>query len=52
MTASALGLHQKLEKRYGKDFVNTDKYWNTIDSTKRYRDWETDRKSTRLNSSH
>jgi len=43
MTASALGLHQKLEKQYGKDFVNTDKYWNTIDSTMRKRfpehDW-------------
>ena len=37
MTASALGLHQKLEKQYGKDFVNTDKYWNTIDSTMRKR---------------
>jgi hypothetical protein len=43
MTASALGLHQKLEKQYGKDFVNTDKYWSTIDSTMRKRfpehDW-------------
>ena len=27
--------------------------WNiTLDELERYRDWETDRKSTRLNSSH
>lgn len=37
MTASALGLHQKLEKQYGQGFVNTDKYWSTIDSTMRKR---------------
>ena len=27
-------------------------YWNIIDAETLYRDWETDRKSTRLNSSH
>ena len=33
MTASALGLHQKLEKERGPQFVGTDEYWQTIDKT-------------------
>jgi hypothetical protein len=33
MTASALGLHQKLEKQYGNQFVGTDDYWRSIDTT-------------------
>jgi len=33
MTASALGLHQKLEKQHGKQFVGTDDYWKSIDET-------------------
>lgn len=33
MTASALGLHQKLEKQHGKQFVGTDDYWRSIDET-------------------
>ena len=37
MTASALGLHQKLEKQYGKQFVGTDEYWDAIDKTMRRR---------------
>jgi hypothetical protein len=37
MTASALGLHQKLEQQNGKDFVGTDEYWRTIDTTMKRR---------------
>lgn len=37
MTASALGLHQKLENERGPQFVGTDEYWATIDKTMRRR---------------
>jgi len=37
MTASALGLHQKLERENGRDFVGTDEYWSRIDKTMRHR---------------
>lgn len=37
MTASALGLHQKLEKQYGNRYIGTDEYWNAIDTTMRRR---------------
>lgn len=37
MTASALGLHQKLEREKGSAFVGTDEYWSSIDSTMRRR---------------
>ena len=37
MTASALGLHQKLEKQYGKRYIGTDEYWGAIDTTMRRR---------------
>jgi len=37
MTASALGLHQKLEKERGPQFVGTDEYWSAIDTTMRRR---------------
>ncbi len=33
MTAAALGLHQKLEQQNGKDFVGSDEYWRTVDTT-------------------
>jgi hypothetical protein len=33
MTALALGLHQKLIKQHGEDFVHTDDYWRSIDTT-------------------
>ena len=33
MTASALGLHQKLVNQRGLQFVGTDEYWQTIDKT-------------------
>jgi len=33
MTASALGLHQKLERERGPQFVGTDEYWQAIDKT-------------------
>lgn len=33
MTASALGLHQKLESENGKSFVGSDEYWQRIDTT-------------------
>ena len=33
MTALALGLHQKLIKQHGDDFVHTDEYWQSIDTT-------------------
>ena len=37
MTSLALGLHQKLEKQYGKGFVGTDEYWDRVDTTIRKR---------------
>lgn len=37
MTASALGLHQKLEKQYGAQYVGTDEYWSTVDKTMKKR---------------
>ena len=33
MTASALGLHQKLEKQNGVEYVGSDDYWQSIEST-------------------
>ena len=37
MTALALGLHQKLERENGAQFIGTDDYWRTVDSTMRRR---------------
>ena len=37
MTASALGLHQKLINERGQQYVGTDEYWQTIDKTMRRR---------------
>ncbi len=37
MTASALGLHQKLVNERGQQFVGSDEYWTTIDKTMRRR---------------
>jgi hypothetical protein len=37
MTSLALGLHQKLEKQYGKGYVGTDEYWQNVDTTMRRR---------------
>ena len=37
MTASALGLHQKLAKEQGADFVGTDEYYKRVDATMRRR---------------
>ena len=37
MTASALGLHQKLEKQYGVQYIGTDEYWNTVNQTMKKR---------------
>lgn len=37
MTASALGLHQKLIKQNGDRFVGTDDYWRSVDETMRRR---------------
>jgi len=37
MTASVLGLHQKLEKQYGPQYVGTDEYWSRVDDTMRRR---------------
>ena len=33
MTAAALGLHQKLERERGQQFVGSDEYWTAIDAT-------------------
>lgn len=33
MTASALGLHQKLVKEHGANYAGTDEYWQIIDTT-------------------
>ena len=37
MTASALGLHQKLERERGPQYVGSDEYWSVIDTTMRRR---------------
>lgn len=37
MTALALGLHQKLERENGRQFVGTDEYWKRVDKTMRLR---------------
>ena len=37
MTASALGLHQKLVQERGPQFAGSDEYWTTIDKTMRRR---------------
>ena len=37
MTALALGLHEKLQRQYGKQFVGTDEYWQTVDTTMKRR---------------
>ena len=37
MTATALGLHQKLERERGAGFIGTDEYWQSIDSTMKRR---------------
>jgi hypothetical protein len=37
MTASALGLHQKLAKEQGAEFVGTDEYYKKVDATMRRR---------------
>jgi hypothetical protein len=37
MTASALGLHQKLVNERGQQFVGSDEYWTTVDKTIRRR---------------
>jgi hypothetical protein len=37
MTSLALGLHQKLEKQYGRQYVGTDEYWQNVDKTMRRR---------------
>tara|TARA_R110000868_G_scaffold9970_3_gene49061 strand:+ start:2172 stop:3092 length:921 start_codon:yes stop_codon:yes gene_type:complete len=37
MTASALGLHQKLERERGPQYVGSDEYWDSIDNTMRRR---------------
>ena len=37
MTASALGLHQKLAKEQGADFIGSDEYYKRVDATMRRR---------------
>jgi hypothetical protein len=37
MTASALGLHQRLINERGQQFAGTDEYWGVIDKTMRRR---------------
>jgi hypothetical protein len=37
MTASALGLHQKLAKEYGTDYVGSEDYYKRVDATMRRR---------------
>jgi hypothetical protein len=37
MTATALGLHQKLVQERGSQFVGSDEYWTTVDKTMRRR---------------
>ena len=44
-----------VKKQYyipGKEYEWTWETWDTVLKHEGYRDWETDRKSTRLNSSH
>jgi len=37
MTATALGLHQKLARDYGTQYIGTDEYYNKVDATMRKR---------------
>lgn len=37
MTATALGLHRKLEREHGVQYVGSDEYWQNIDKTMRRR---------------
>ena len=37
MTALALGYHQKLAQEKGPEFIGTDEYWQSIDTTMRRR---------------
>ncbi len=37
MTAAALGLHQKLQQQNGEQYVGSDEYWRTIDTTMKRR---------------
>ena len=37
MTSLALGLHQKLEKQYGAQYIGTDDYWRRVDDTMKKR---------------
>lgn len=37
MSASALGLHKKLEKQFGKQFIGSEEYFKTIDDTMKRR---------------
>lgn len=37
MSASALGLHKKLEKQFGKQYIGSEEYFKTIDNTMRRR---------------
>ena len=37
MTAAALGLHQKLERERGPQYIGSDEYWSAIDTTMRRR---------------
>ena len=37
MTATALGLDQKLRKEFGEDYVKSDEYWEKVDKTMRRR---------------
>ena len=37
MTALALGYHQKLERQFGKQYIGTDEYWQSVDETMRRR---------------
>jgi hypothetical protein len=37
MSASALGLHKKLEKQFGKQYIGSEEYFKTIDGTMKRR---------------
>jgi hypothetical protein len=37
MTALALGLHQKLERQHGEQYIGTDEYWGVVNKTIRHR---------------
>jgi hypothetical protein len=37
MTASALGLHQKLQREHGDSYVGSEEYWQTVDKTMKRR---------------